>query len=488
MNGYNFTDRVRKVLAMAREAASHLSHEYVGTEHILLGILAEGEGVASTVLQNLGVDFDALRSSVINSVKRGQGPTGPDLPYTSRAKKVLELAMSEARELDHTHVGTEHLLLGLFREKKGIAAQVLADAGLTLEKARVETLRILGADGSTPPSGTEAHRVNELRVHPSAGALGYNFTERTRKVLALTRDEADRLGHPYIGTEHILLGLLAEGEGVASTVLQNLGVDFDALRSAILNMVKPGRGRPTGPDLPYTFAAKKVLELGMSETRDLHHTAVGTEHLLLGLLGEAKGIAAWVLVGAGVTLEKAREETLRILGTEIRSSSRVAEPGGSIGKRAGALIGRAAAEHLPKSARRLREICGSAHDVAVERQSPIIAPTHLAIALLRHRGGMANAALDRLNFDRAAVLSALNEVAPRGTTPVDPEGVVTAAPEVVVAIEAMEELRRESNAATAGSHHLLLALIMTAPDVDFAFAGQHLDVNTIRESVRWISG
>src|SRR6266571_4715334 len=93
MNGYNFTDRVRKVLQMAREEAARLHHEYVGTEHILLGLIREGEAVAA----------------------------GPDLPYTSRAKKVLELAMSEARELNHSYVGTEHLLLGLLREEKGIA-------------------------------------------------------------------------------------------------------------------------------------------------------------------------------------------------------------------------------------------------------------------------------------------------------------------------------------------------------------------------------
>jgi len=318
---------------------------------------------------------------------------------------------------------------------------------------------------------------------------GYNFTERVRKVLAMAREEAHGLKHEYVGTEHMLLGLLREGEGVAATVLQNLNIELDALRSTIVDVVKRGRaGSTPGPDLPYTSRAKKVLELAMSEARELDHSYVGTEHLLLGLLREEKGIAAQVLGDAGLTLEKAREETLRILGTE--TSHRENESRRSFLQGTHVLVARnaAAAEHLPKSARRLREIIGSAHDVAVERQSPIIAPTHLAIALLRHEGGMANAALDRLNFDRAAVLSALNEVAPRGTTPVDPEGVVTPAPEVVVAIEAMEELRRESNAATAGSHHLLLALIMTAPDVDFAFAGQHLDVNMIRESVRWISG
>ncbi|MDH3369631.1 MAG: NDP-hexose 4-ketoreductase, partial [Gemmatimonadota bacterium] len=129
MNGYNFTDRVRKVLQMAREEAARLHHEYVGTEHILLGLIREGEGVAAAVLTNLSVDLDEIQQKIEETVKKGKAPApeGPDLPYTSRAKKVLELAMSEARELNHSYVGTEHLLLGLLREEKGIAAQVLGD-------------------------------------------------------------------------------------------------------------------------------------------------------------------------------------------------------------------------------------------------------------------------------------------------------------------------------------------------------------------------
>src|SRR5690242_8144613 len=147
MNGYNFTERVRKVLAMAREEAAHLRHEYVGTEHLLLALLREGEGVAATVLQNLGVDFDEVRDRIEEIVKKGKsGGTAADLPYTSRAKKVLELAMSQARNLHHSYVGTEHLLLGLLDERKGMAAQVLTDFGVTLENASVETVNVLGSE------------------------------------------------------------------------------------------------------------------------------------------------------------------------------------------------------------------------------------------------------------------------------------------------------------------------------------------------------
>ena len=152
---YNFTDRVRKVLAMAREEAIRLQHDYVGTEHILLGLIREGEGVAAAVLTNLNVDLDQIHESVDASVRKGKATIAlGELPYTSRAKKVLEFAMAEARDFNHSYVGTEHLLLGLLREEKGIAAQVLNSLGVTLEEARGETLKVLGSDVSpSEPAG-----------------------------------------------------------------------------------------------------------------------------------------------------------------------------------------------------------------------------------------------------------------------------------------------------------------------------------------------
>jgi ATP-dependent Clp protease ATP-binding subunit ClpC len=152
---YNFTDRVRKVLAMAREEAIRLQHDYVGTEHILLGLIREGEGVAAAVLTNLSVDLDQIHERVEESVRKGKATIAlGELPYTSRAKKVLEFAMAEAKDFNHSYVGTEHLLLGLLREEKGIAAQVLNSLGITLEDARAETLKVLGSDVSpSEPAG-----------------------------------------------------------------------------------------------------------------------------------------------------------------------------------------------------------------------------------------------------------------------------------------------------------------------------------------------
>lgn len=149
-----FTDRTRRVLALAREEAIRLQHDYLGTEHVLLGLILEGEGVAAAVLTNLRVRPEEVRERVESHVPRGKTEMGASaLPYTSRAKRVIEFAMTEARDLNHTHVGTEHLLLGLLREAKGIAAEVLNELGASYKQVRRETLGLLGAP--EPPDGSE---------------------------------------------------------------------------------------------------------------------------------------------------------------------------------------------------------------------------------------------------------------------------------------------------------------------------------------------
>lgn len=166
MNGYNFTERMRKVLQMAREESQRLGHEYVGTEHILLAMLSEGEGVGTAVMQNLGIDLADVANVIETTVKKGRSRhSRVDLPYTSRAKTVLELCMGESRDLGHNHIGTEHLLLGLIRENKGVAAQVLHSKGLTELTARAELLRLLGQAKTQSIPSPEAPTVTvELRM------------------------------------------------------------------------------------------------------------------------------------------------------------------------------------------------------------------------------------------------------------------------------------------------------------------------------------
>jgi ATP-dependent Clp protease ATP-binding subunit ClpC len=149
-----FTDRARKVMALANQEAQRFNHEYIGTEHILLGLVKEGSGVGATVLKNLDVDIKKLRLEVEKLVKSGPDMvTMGKLPQTPRAKKVIEYAIEEARSLNHNYVGTEHILLGLLRESEGIAAQVLMNLGLKLEDVRQEVLNLLGAGVDDGPTG-----------------------------------------------------------------------------------------------------------------------------------------------------------------------------------------------------------------------------------------------------------------------------------------------------------------------------------------------
>ncbi len=228
---YNFTDRVRKVLAMAREEAMRLQHDYVGTEHILLGLIREGDGVAAEVLRSLAADLDELLRLVEENVRPGKASASiGELPYTTRAKKVLEYAMAEARELNHCYVGTEHLLLGLLREEKGLAAKVLGELGIGLEEARAEMLKLLGSEGAVAePGGAPApaaprgdtksktpaldHFCRDLTELAHEGALDPTIgrhaeIERVMEVLSRRKKNNPVLiGEPGVGKTAIVEGL-----------------------------------------------------------------------------------------------------------------------------------------------------------------------------------------------------------------------------------------------------------------------------------------
>jgi ATP-dependent Clp protease ATP-binding subunit ClpC len=142
-----FTERAKKVLVLAQEEAQRFNHNYIGTEHLLLGLVREGEGIAAKVLGNLGVELNKVRSAVEFIIGRGDRVVMGDITLTPRAKKVIELSVEEARRLNHNHIGTEHLLLGLVREGEGIAAGVLENLGVRLEGLQQETWRhCLGRD------------------------------------------------------------------------------------------------------------------------------------------------------------------------------------------------------------------------------------------------------------------------------------------------------------------------------------------------------
>jgi ATP-dependent Clp protease ATP-binding subunit ClpC len=228
-----FTERVRKVLSLARDEAGRLHHDYIGTEHILLGLIREGEGVAIAVLKHLNIDLESLRLKVEEAVEMGGSTlTIGDLPYTSQAKKVIELAMDEARSLNHSYVGTEHILLGLLREETGISAQILQREGLTLDMARQEIIRLLGGDlpspgeeettfkkrSKTPALDHFCRDLTQLAVEGKLDPTIGREKEIERVVEVLSRRKKNNpvlIGEPGVGKTAIVEGLadrIAKGD------------------------------------------------------------------------------------------------------------------------------------------------------------------------------------------------------------------------------------------------------------------------------------
>src|SRR6187399_2256676 len=189
-----FTDRARKVMALANQEAQRFNHEYIGTEHILLGLVKEGSGVGANVLKNLDVDLRKVRLEVEKLVQSGPDMvTMGKLPQTPRAKKVIEYSIEEARNLGHNYVGTEHLLLGLLREQEGVAAQVLMNLGLKLEDVREEVLNLLGHNmpnesesgggGGREGGGGASERTSgrSKSKTPALDSFGRDLTELARQ-------------------------------------------------------------------------------------------------------------------------------------------------------------------------------------------------------------------------------------------------------------------------------------------------------------------
>ncbi|MBU8922734.1 MAG: ATP-dependent Clp protease ATP-binding subunit [Bacteroidales bacterium] len=174
-----FTERVRKVIYLARDEANRLQHDYIGTEHLLLGIAREGEGIAAKVLQKLDLDMDQIQQAIENLVKPTGGTlTLGEIPLTPRAKRVLELSVEEARLLGHNYVGTEHLLLGLIREGEGVAARVLLELGVDRKRVREEIMKILHQGGGSSASGKQVSAKSES---PTLDQFGRDLTELARE-------------------------------------------------------------------------------------------------------------------------------------------------------------------------------------------------------------------------------------------------------------------------------------------------------------------
>ena len=228
-----YTDRAKRALALATEEARRFNHNYIGTEHLLLGLVREGENIAAKALLDRGVDLKKARSAVEFIIGRGERVETGDISLTPRAKKAIEYATEEARRLGHDYIGAEHLLLGLAREGEGIAVGILeslsvdlAELGAAVETASGKRERA----GQAPPTG---------RAQRAAGT-DIALTPNARRALAGAADEARRLGHDDVGAGHLLLALVRESDGFAAGVLQAHGVDLEKLRRQVKRAVSQG--------------------------------------------------------------------------------------------------------------------------------------------------------------------------------------------------------------------------------------------------------
>ena len=288
-----FTERARRVLTLAQEEAQRFNHNYIGTEHLLLGLVREGDGVAAKVLSNLGVELGKVRSAVEFIIGRGDRAVLGEIGLTPRAKKVIELAVDEARRLNHHYIGTEHLLLGLVREGEGIAAGVLESLGVNLERVRAETTRILSQSGPQTAGAGAGSGARQSTRTPTIDQLGFDLTAAARA------GELD----PVIGREKEIqrvVQILSRRTKNNPVLIGEPGVGKTAVVEGLAQQISSG-------DIPETLQGKRLLTL------DIGSLVAGTkyrgefEERLKKVVEEIKGAGNCVLfidelhmlVGAG---------------------------------------------------------------------------------------------------------------------------------------------------------------------------------------------
>ena len=250
-----FTDRARKVLTLAQDEAQRFNHNYIGTEHLLLGLVREGEGVAARVLENMDVELPKVRTAVEFIIGRGDRPVVGEVGLTPRAKRVIELAIDEARRLGHNYIGTEHLLLGLVREGEGIAAGVLESLGVNLDKVRHEVIRVLSQSSAAGPASGDAKRSSKT---PTVDQLGINLTDAAR---------AGKLD-PVVGREKEIervVQILSRRRKNNPALIGEPGVGKTAIAEGLAHRIVSG-------DIPESLADKRVLTL------DIGSLVAGTKY------------------------------------------------------------------------------------------------------------------------------------------------------------------------------------------------------------------
>jgi len=293
-----FNDRAKRVLALAQDEAVRFNHNYIGPEHLLLGLIREGEGVAGRALDLLGVELSKARTAVESKIGRGDSTIRPsEITLMPRTKKIVELAIDEARKLGHSHIGTEHLLLGLLRESGTMASEVLESLGVSLDKARHQVIATLG----------------QQRVEPVADKRGTSIgpfdrlDRESSRIVSRAYWEAGRKQQERIGPEHLLLALIADDSAWLRRTWKELEVDLEDLTTRIDAAAEAPRDGATRGRLVLSTEFSDVVDRASSFAAQRNSPLIRPEHLLLGLAADAQGIAVAWLRAEGITPERVRE-------------------------------------------------------------------------------------------------------------------------------------------------------------------------------------
>jgi ATP-dependent Clp protease ATP-binding subunit ClpA len=308
-----FTEKAIKVILLAQEEARRLGHNWVGTEQILLGLIGEGMGIASSVLQSRGVNLKTTRLEVEKIIGRGAGKVAEEIPFTPSAKRALELSWDEAKQLTHNYIGTEHLLLGLTRAgQDSVAARVLSNMGVSLASLGDDVRAAIPRAQPVTSTDNEIEQ-QQLSVYDQTIHLIdiSTFTGGTMETIVLAREESRKARQDEVGTEHLLLGLL-QSQGEAAAILRDSGINFDIVRLEVDKL--PQTVAPVPIHIPFSYSATRVIVRAWRESRALEHRLVHSDHILLGLIRETQdNTAAEILKALGISFARLQGQLIERL-------------------------------------------------------------------------------------------------------------------------------------------------------------------------------
>lgn len=326
-----FTRPARRAWSLSQEEARRCQDGYIGSHHLLLGLVGEGSGIAASVLVQMGVELSEMRKEIERMYGRGDSIVADDIKLTQHLKDIIELASNEARRLNHRSIGTGHLLLVLLREEDGLEAGILESLGVDLDRMRLEIRRAFSEQTNVPEQEAEVaiDEMGEKGLYAPYASIAsierdlqrrelgktllavYPFTLEARDVLHIAHIEATRLDQS-VGPEHLLVGLAYltfRDNGPVSEVLKDAGINFAKAQAAVEN--RNGQGAPSVVLLQSTLCtACLLLAADEAERREGQGTQIKSEHLLLGLLREEQGIIADLLSDLGTSVEIVRIKVL----------------------------------------------------------------------------------------------------------------------------------------------------------------------------------